>query len=82
MPWGRRRIVSRADRPEDGRHHRRQPATLIKLGSLHEPGPLLAAVCFLLIAILSYKRVFGAILISIIGVTLAGWGLGLVKFGG
>ncbi len=51
-------------------------------GSLHEPGPLLAAVCFLLIAILSYKRVFGAILISIIGVTLAGWGLGLVKFGG
>jgi len=58
------------------------PATLIKLGSLHEPGPLLAAVCFLLIAILSYKRVFGAILISIIGVTLAGWGLGLVKFGG
>ena len=39
------------------------PATLVKLGSLHEPGPLLAAVCFLLIAILSYKRVFGAILI-------------------
>jgi AGZA family xanthine/uracil permease-like MFS transporter len=58
------------------------PATLIKLGSLHEPGPLLAAVCFLMIAILSYKRVFGAILISIISVTLAGWGLGLVKFGG
>src|SRR5690606_22248687 len=58
------------------------PATLIKLGSLHEPGPLLAALCFLSIAILSYKRVFGAILISIIGVTLAGWGLGLVKFGG
>lgn len=55
------------------------PATLIKLGSLHEPGPLLAAVCFLLIAILSYKRVFGAILISIIGVILVGWGLGLVK---
>eukprot|EP01030_Chromulinospumella_sphaerica_P012995 gene12995-12777_t len=42
------------------------PATLIKLGSLHEPAPLLAAVCFLLIAILSYHRVFGAILISII----------------
>ncbi|MEA1130492.1 NCS2 family permease, partial [Klebsiella pneumoniae] len=54
------------------------PATLIKLGSLHEPAPLLAAVCFLLIAILSYHRVFGAILISIIAVTLAGWGLGLV----
>jgi AGZA family xanthine/uracil permease-like MFS transporter len=52
------------------------PATLIKLGSLREPGPLLAAICFLMIAILSYHKVFGAILISIITVTLAGWGLG------
>ena len=51
------------------------PATLIKLGSLRDPAPLLAAVCFLMIAILSYHRVFGAILISIIAVTLAGWGL-------
>jgi AGZA family xanthine/uracil permease-like MFS transporter len=58
------------------------PATLIKLGSLREPGPLLAAVCFLMIAILSYHRVFGAILISIITVTLAGWGLGLVHYEG
>lgn len=53
------------------------PATLIKLGSLRDPAPLLAAVCFLMIAILSYHRVFGAILISIIAVTLAGWGLDL-----
>eukprot|EP01133_Synstelium_polycarpum_P015183 gene15183-17967_t len=58
------------------------PATLTKLGSLHEPAPLLAAICFLLIAILSYHRVFGAILISIIAVTLAGWGLGLVEYHG
>lgn len=58
------------------------PATLIKLGSPHEPAPLLAAICFLLIAILSYHRVFGAILISIIAVTLAGWGLGLVHYNG
>jgi AGZA family xanthine/uracil permease-like MFS transporter len=56
------------------------PATLIKLGSLHA-GPLLAAACFLMIAILSYHRVFGAILISIITV-LAGWGLGLVSSAG
>ncbi len=58
------------------------PATLIKLGNLRDPAPLLAAVCFLLIAILSYHRVFGAILISIIAVTLAGWGLGIVQYGG
>ena len=58
------------------------PATLIKLGSLHDPAPLLAAVCFLMIAILSYHRVFGAILISIIAVTLAGWSLDLVHYNG
>jgi AGZA family xanthine/uracil permease-like MFS transporter len=56
------------------------PTTLIKLGSLREPGPLLAAICFLMIAVLSYHRIFGAILISIIAVTLAGWGLGLVQY--
>jgi len=58
------------------------PTTLIKLGSLREPGPLLAAICFLMIAVLSYHRIFGAILISIIAVTLAGWGLGLVQYNG
>ena len=58
------------------------PATLIKLGNLRDPGPLLAAVCFLMIAVLSYHRVFGAILISIIAVTLAGWGLDLVHYNG
>ena len=58
------------------------PATLIKLGSLHEAGPLLTALCFLMIAVLSYHRVFGAILISIVSVTLIGWGLGIVQYGG
>ncbi|GLX91464.1 transporter [Pseudomonas fragi] len=57
-------------------------ATLIKLGSLRDPAPLLAAVCFLMIAILSYHRVFGAILISIIAVTLAGLSLDLVHYNG
>lgn len=58
------------------------PATLVKLGHLTEPAPLLAALCFLSIAILEYHRVFGGILISILAVTLAGWGLGLVSYGG
>jgi len=57
-------------------------ATLIKLGSLHQAGPLLSALCFLMIAVLSYHRVFGAILISIVTVTLIGWGLGIVHYGG
>ncbi len=49
------------------------PATLIKLGHLTSPGPLLAALCFLMIAVLEYRRVFGGILISILSVTLVGW---------
>lgn len=32
------------------------PATLIKLGHLTSPGPLLAALCFLMIAVLEYRR--------------------------
>nr|WP_276583668.1 NCS2 family permease [Pseudomonas sp. RIT-PI-AD] len=58
------------------------PATLVRLGDLTAAGPLLAALCFLAIAVLEYHRVFGGILISILAVTLIGWGLGLVHFAG
>ncbi|GLZ89523.1 transporter [Metapseudomonas resinovorans] len=58
------------------------PATLVHIGDLTSPGPLLAAICFLMIAVLEYRRIFGGILISILTVTLIGVGLGIVKFGG
>lgn len=58
------------------------PATLVHLGDLTSAGPLLAAICFLMIAVLEYRRVFGGILISILTVTVAGIALGIVKFGG
>lgn len=58
------------------------PATLVHLGDLTSPGPLLAAICFLMIAVLEYRRVFGGILISILTVTVIGIVLGIVKFGG
>ncbi|KSW22644.1 MULTISPECIES: NCS2 family permease [unclassified Pseudomonas] len=58
------------------------PATLVHLGDLTKPSPLLAAICFLMIAVLEYRRVFGGILISILTVTAAGIALGLVQFGG
>nr|WP_102136291.1 NCS2 family permease [Marinobacterium profundum] len=58
------------------------PATLITMGSFTEPSVLLAALCFLMIAVLSHLRVFGAVLISIMTVTLIGWGLGLVEYRG
>ena len=57
-------------------------ATLVTLGSLREPEPLLAALCFLMIVVLSHRNVFGAILLSMITVTLIGWMLGLAEYQG
>ena len=54
------------------------PRGLIKLGSLREPAPLLAALGFLLVAILSYHRIFGALAISVCVISLMSWGLELV----
>ena len=58
------------------------PATLLTMGSFTEPSVLLAALCFLMIAVLSHHRVFGAVLISILAVTAIGWALGLVEYHG
>ncbi len=58
------------------------PATLITMGSFTEPSVLLAGLCFLMIAVLSHLRVFGAVLISILAVTAIGWTLGLVEYRG
>ncbi|SIS70406.1 NCS2 family permease [Neptunomonas antarctica] len=57
-------------------------ATLLSMGSFTEPRTLLAAVCFLMIASLSYHKVFGAVFVSILAVTFAGWGMGLVEYHG
>jgi AGZA family xanthine/uracil permease-like MFS transporter len=58
------------------------PATLLTMGSFGEPNAILAAVCFLMIAVLSHRNVFGAILFSMLGVTAIGWAMGLVEYGG
>ena len=57
-------------------------ATLLSMGSFLEPNTVLAAVCFLMIAALSYHNMFGAVFVSILTVTFAGWGLGLVEYNG
>lgn len=57
-------------------------ATLLSMGTFLEPATLLAAVCFLMIAVLSYHNVFGAVFISILVVTFLGWGLDLVVYNG
>ncbi|KAF0814167.1 Adenine permease AdeP [Andreprevotia sp. IGB-42] len=57
-------------------------ATLVTLGSIHEPTTLLAVFGFFLIVALEYRRVHGSIIISILAVTLISILLGYSKFGG
>ncbi|MEW6560097.1 MAG: NCS2 family permease [Pseudomonadota bacterium] len=58
------------------------PATKVGLGNLASLPVVLAACGFLLIALLDYWRVRGAILIGIVAVTLASMALGLTRFQG
>ncbi len=58
------------------------PATFVTLGDLHQPGPVLAAIGFLLIVALEQRKVPGAIIIGILAVTVAAIALGLTPFGG
>ncbi|NAW86260.1 NCS2 family permease [Photobacterium halotolerans] len=58
------------------------PATLVSLGDFTQPQALLAAICFLIIAVLSERKVFGAVLIGMFSVTLIGILLGLVQYNG
>ncbi|KRG76004.1 guanine permease [Stenotrophomonas ginsengisoli] len=56
--------------------------TLVRLGPMDSPEPLLALGGFLLIAILEARRVRGAILIGILGITAIAWAMGLVQWQG
>lgn len=58
------------------------PDTLVSLGDLREPEPLLAIAGFLLIAVLEAWRVRGAILIGILAVTGVALLSGLVEYRG
>ena len=58
------------------------PATLVSLGDFTKPEALLAAIAFLIIAVLSERKIFGAVLIGILSVTLVGMMLGLVQYNG
>ncbi|WP_323001680.1 NCS2 family permease [Denitromonas sp.] len=58
------------------------PATLVTLGDLHAPGPIFAAIGFVLIAALAHRKVPGAIIIGILVVTVAGILTGQSTFGG
>ena len=58
------------------------PATLVGLGDLHSPGPLLAVLGFFLIVALEARRVTGAVMIGILVVTAIAIGLGVTPVGG
>src|SRR5688572_4760777 len=58
------------------------PDTLVALGDLREPEPLLAVAGFLLIAVLEAWRVRGAILIGILAVTATALLFGRVQYHG
>ena len=58
------------------------PATLVSLGDFTKPEALLAAIAFLIIAVLSERKIFGAVLIGILSVSLVGMMLGLVQYNG
>jgi AGZA family xanthine/uracil permease-like MFS transporter len=58
------------------------PATMVGVGDLHKPAPLLAIVGFLLIVTLDRLKVRGAILIGIIVITVLSFFFGGNKFAG
>ncbi|WP_107851833.1 NCS2 family permease [Oceanimonas marisflavi] len=58
------------------------PATLVSLGDFTNPNTWLAAACFLIISVLAHRKIFGAVLIGVLGTTLIGLGMGLVEYNG
>lgn len=58
------------------------PATLISLGDLTQPEPLLGALGFLLIAGLSVRQVPGSIMLGVLLITVIGLVAGLVEYQG
>ena len=58
------------------------PATLVTLGDLTQPTPVLMLLGFVLIAGLNYRRLLGATLIGILIVTVIGLPFGLAQFKG
>lgn len=58
------------------------PVTLVTLGDLRNPAPLLCLLGFVLIVALNVRKIHGATLIGILAVALIGIPLGLAKFTG
>ena len=57
-------------------------ATFLSLGNLKNIETLLAAIGFLLILVLAIRKMTGAIIIGVLGITIIGFLLGLIEFNG
>ena len=55
------------------------PATVVTMGSFHDPKVVLGSLSFLIIAILAQRKVFGSVLIGIVSITLISAMMGLVS---
>lgn len=58
------------------------PATLLTLGDLASPGPLLAGLGLLLIIALDYRKITGSIVISMLAIAIVSSILGITTFSG
>jgi AGZA family xanthine/uracil permease-like MFS transporter len=58
------------------------PATLVTLGNVKAPGALLAALGFIVMIVLDFRRVPGAVIIGILAVTIIGVLLGVSEWKG
>ncbi|MEH6516735.1 MAG: NCS2 family permease [Halioglobus sp.] len=58
------------------------PATILTLGDLSQPQPMLAAIGFVVIAALSVRQLPGAILIGVLSITVLGLIMGEVHYNG
>lgn len=58
------------------------PATLVKMGDVHDPRALLAMLGFFMVVVLDYYRVRGAIILSILTITAIAMATGLAEYKG
>ncbi len=58
------------------------PATLVQLGDIASFGPMMCLLGFAVITALSQMKVTGAVIIGVLGVTIAGWLVGAAEFKG
>lgn len=58
------------------------PATLVTMGDLTKPQPVLAAIGFILLCALAARKVTGAVILTILAVAVVGMGIGASPFNG